>query len=88
MEKTSSNSRLGREIYHYCKSLTPSPGPTKPSVQCVLLALFRGLKRTEHELDQPHPCGVHIKNECSSEPTPPCSFVTFTGNILRVVLPN
>ena len=87
-DESYSNSRLGREIYLFCRSLTPSPGPIKPSVQCVLLALFRWLKRTEHELDQPHPCGVHIKNECISEPTPSCSFVTCTGIILLVVQPN
>ena len=64
------------------------PGPTKHSVQCVLLALFRELKRTEHELGHPHPCVAHVKNEWSSEPAPLCSFVACTGIILRIVVPN
>jgi hypothetical protein len=87
-EEPYSNSRLGREIYPFCRSFVPPPGPNKPSVQCVLLALFRGLKRTEHELSHPHPCGVLVKNEWSFEPTPPFSFVACTWIILRTVLPN
>jgi hypothetical protein len=87
-DEPSSNSRLGREIYPFCKSFIPPAGHTKPPVQCVLLALFRGLKRTEHELGHPHPCGVHVKNEWRSEPTPPCSFVACTGITLRIALPN
>ena len=87
-EESSSNSRLGREIYPFYKSLIAPQGPTKPSVHSVLLALFKGLKRTKHELGHPHPSGVHIKNECSSQPTPTCSFVACTGIILCIVLPN
>ena len=82
-----SNSRLAREIYPFCKSLIPPPRPTKPSVQCVLLTLYRGLKRTEHELGHPHACGVHVNNDWSSEPAPPCSFVACTAISLRIGLP-
>jgi len=61
--------------------------PLQPSGQCVLLVLYRGLKRTEHELGHPHACGVHVKNVVSSKPAPPCFFATCAGIILRIGLP-
>jgi hypothetical protein len=62
--------RRGKGYFSSPKACTPSPGPTKPSVEWVPGFICMEIKRPGREAGKSVPSSAELKNERSSKPPP------------------